>query len=141
MPGVFQKAVISGQGLKPTEEDRKRAAMRASLAKQENERLAIARTICGKAKRYALWRLIDNLGKLPDRVIYCADYGDDKGWTPACPNDTERQPGSNLYRWRHCFNFVAASGRTYKPKSAEQLADAREKRAERKPKQLDLSMP
>lgn len=124
----------------PTAHEKNIANIRRGVAIEQRDRLKIARTVCGRAKRYARWVLIDRLALLPDRVFYCADHGDGKGWIPPCPSDRTRTDG-NLFRWKHCFDFIGVEGRAYKPKNAKQLATARAGRENKALEKLAADMP
>lgn len=136
----------------PTDNERRMAEIRHEIAANKEDQMAIAMAILGEAKRYARWVLKDADGLLPDRVYYCADLGDGKGWQPASPNDQERRTTGEpvltasgekhfLFRWRTYFDFIGAADKTYSPKTAEQLADMRVKREARAKEKLAEDMP
>lgn len=94
---------------------------------------------CGPgATAYARWQIVDRLGELPDRFIYCCRRPHLQGWQPGpdFPGSDERlgpdnHPGYTVkgvtgypYRFETRFNYIER----YEPQSPEAMKAAAEKR-------------
>lgn len=125
----------------PTESEERMAKVRAELADAERAEMGKAIAILGPGKTaYASHVQKDRTGKEPDRVVYCCRDDSHTGWQPTPPDNNERIEGG-LFRWVTYFNFIGAPGKTYRPKTAQELAQGRERREEKKIEKLAEDMP
>lgn len=125
--------------IEPSESEIRIAETRKFLADEALADLNIAIEKCGAGKRrYAKWVLRDSTGKEPDREYYCFDDG--AGWQPKAPWTGERFLDGR-FRWHVCFSFLGEPGKIYKPKTAHQLAAARNTRQKKAVETLAQDMP
>lgn len=124
----------------PTAEEQERAASRQAIADQEQRRLADAVLACGPdATAYGCWILVDKLtGARVEH--FCCQRPTHRGWQPQPDAGNERltpeqHPGFEIggktyYPLRFETHWQAIMD--YRPQTAQQLADARARRAQRK---------
>jgi hypothetical protein len=125
----------------PTENEVRMAAVRTELADQEREQLGAAIRACGPYKTaYAKHVQKDLLGLFPDREFYCCRDDSHAGWYPMPPDEDEKIEGG-IFRWATYFCFIGKPGKTYRPKTAEQLAQARVQRQEKEVEKMAEEMP
>lgn len=129
----------------PTQFEIESARAREELAAEEQRGLDLAVAECGPgAKRYACWVIRDKTGRIPEQRIYCCQRDGVTGWQPGHATSDERLTeadhpgyeinGERLFPFR--FSYGLHTLNSYKPKSAEQLAEAREKRVSKKREKL-----
>lgn len=129
----------------PTEQDIQGAKLRAEIADQENREYNQAVEVCGPgANRYACWVIRDKTGRLPEQRIFCCQRDGITGWQPQHETSDERLTeadhpgfeinGEKLFPFR--FSYGLHTLNIYKPHTAEQLAEAREKRVAKKREKL-----
>ena len=129
----------------PTEQDIKGAQLRAEIAEKENRDYYQAVESCGPgANRYACWVIRDKTGRLPEQRIFCCQRDGITGWQPGHETSDERLTeadhpgfeinGEKLFPFR--FSYGLHTVNLYQPHTAEQLAEAREKRVAKKREKL-----
>lgn len=104
-------------------------ADRLEIAREQNQRVADARRILGKAKAYGNWVLKDNLGIEPDVRVFCCQREGQGSWQPSAddsfPQLYDRREdkfyevkGQRFYYFRYqlCFNALVL----YNPRTPEQ---------------------
>lgn len=121
----------------PLKEHSETIRRRFQLAEEIRREMAEAVAACGSdASAYGYWELIDRLGNLPPRRVYCCNRGN--GWEPRAPFDDEliyTEPlrflnGKIGYPFRYELHFCSL--KPYSPLSEEQLEERRKKREKRK---------
>ncbi|QDU03115.1 hypothetical protein V6x_28270 [Gimesia chilikensis] len=133
----------------PTQFEIESARAREELAAEERRGLDLAIAECGPgAKRYACWVIRDKTERIPEQRIYCCQRDGVTGWQPGHATSNERLTetdhpgyeinGERLFPFR--FSIGLHTLNLYKPKSAEQLAEAREKRVSKKREKLRKSI-
>jgi hypothetical protein len=90
------------------EDDRDTYLDRLRVAAEARAELERAAAACGPGKRaYGRWRVIDRMGREPDRVISCCREEGRPGWHPdgdaACPD--EKLPDGG-FRYTLCFTSL-----------------------------------